>query len=477
MVSTRASKPLIKALAGISILFGIATIASGGRALFVQHAIADPTAKIVPFVLYFNFAAGFAYIITGLGLMLRRRWAPAFAVAIAVTTTIASIGLGVWIFAGNPYEMRTVGAMSLRTAFWIGVSLVSILRWRAVSTTRLLISLVAIIGMSGCASRPGRDSLIVQDNAPGIGQKVTIIAATDRQRDSTGIGYTAARAPTLQFERFTVRSQGARDDSKSGAINTPASSAQKYLVTSREIVDANALNTHNDILIYVHGYNYTFQEALFRLASVVEDGNLTETPVLFAWPSEGVVTGYVADKDAAAYARDDLAKLLANLAKRHPKRHITLFGHSMGAWLAVEALRQLKLADRDDVLRHVNQVVLAAPDIDIDLFKRQIDTIGPLPHPIILLNSTDDRALAISSRIGGSRMRIGSVGEKNTVVRRMVADGAIKVIELSKFPTPDGTNHNRFIKLVDVLAKSENKENTLLNNGFSSAIWHIGSLK
>lgn len=131
MESARASKPLIKVLGGIAILFGIATIISGGRALFVFHAIADPTAKIVPFILYFNFAAGFAYIMTGFGLMLHRKWAPPFAVAIAVTTILVFIGLGTWIFAGKPYAMRTIGAMSLRAAFWFGVSLASILRWRA----------------------------------------------------------------------------------------------------------------------------------------------------------------------------------------------------------------------------------------------------------------------------------------------------------------------------------------------------------
>lgn len=69
MVSVWTSNPVIKVLSGIAILFGIATLVSGGRALFELHGTENSAAKIVPFVLYFNFAAGFAYIISGVGLI------------------------------------------------------------------------------------------------------------------------------------------------------------------------------------------------------------------------------------------------------------------------------------------------------------------------------------------------------------------------------------------------------------------------
>jgi len=76
MVSVWTSNPVIKVLSGIAVLFGIATSVSGGSALFELHGTQNSTAQIVPFVLYFNFAAGFAYIVTGAGLILKRRWAP-----------------------------------------------------------------------------------------------------------------------------------------------------------------------------------------------------------------------------------------------------------------------------------------------------------------------------------------------------------------------------------------------------------------
>lgn len=133
MVSFRASDLLIKVIGVTAVLFGIATLISGGSAIFALHEIAEPSAKIVPFVLYFNFAAGFVYIVTGVGLFLRLRWAPVFATLIAAATTVVFVGLGVWIFVGNAYEGRTVIAMTLRAAFWCVASFISINRNRTLS--------------------------------------------------------------------------------------------------------------------------------------------------------------------------------------------------------------------------------------------------------------------------------------------------------------------------------------------------------
>lgn len=125
----------IKASGVVAILFGIATVVSGGNAILDLHGIQESREKIVPFVLYFNFLAGFAYIITGVGLILRSRWAPAFAVAVAIATVIVFAGFGVRIFQGGAYEMRTLIAMSVRTAFWCSVSIVALVTRNAYSTS------------------------------------------------------------------------------------------------------------------------------------------------------------------------------------------------------------------------------------------------------------------------------------------------------------------------------------------------------
>lgn len=324
-------------------------------------------------------------------------------------------------------------------------------------TIRGMIWPIMIISVSACAARPDADALTIRHGISEPYRTVTIITATDRQQDPAGIGYTAEMAPRLRFERFTIAIPAAHTTQGKTRSQIQKSHPQKYTVTGREAITAKNMDMNSDTLIYVHGYNYNFHESLFQLAKIVTQGELKESPILFSWPSEGSVTGYVADKNAAIYARDDLVELLDDLKKSRARGKVTLFGHSMGAWLVIESLRQLKLSDRDDVLRRIDQVVLAAPDIDVDLFKRQVETIGTLKRPIIVLNSTDDRALAISSRIGGSRARVGSIGRENATIQELIASRKIKLIDLSTLPTPDKTNHNRFIRLVELLSNSNNK--------------------
>lgn len=127
----------IKLFGGLAILFGIATIISGGNAILALHGVSRPDDAVVPFVLYFNFAAGFAYIANGTGLILRRHWAPTLAAFIAVATIIVFAGLGVWIFVGNAYETKTVIAMTLRAAFWSSASVVAAIGYRGGATRPL----------------------------------------------------------------------------------------------------------------------------------------------------------------------------------------------------------------------------------------------------------------------------------------------------------------------------------------------------
>jgi len=78
------------------------------------------------------------------------------------------------------------------------------------------------------------------------------------------------------------------------------------------------------------------------MAQMVADANIDGVPIVFAWPSEGRETGYVADKDAAAFSRDQLAALLTTLARKPGFGRVDVLGHSMGGWLTMEALRQLR---------------------------------------------------------------------------------------------------------------------------------------
>jgi hypothetical protein len=112
-------------LALVAIGFGGVTILVGGRTLFGGVEARSAAGNIVAFVLWFNFVAGFAYIIAGIGLLLRKRWAAYLSTAIAFATIAVFIALGIHIFIGLAFEERTVGAMMIRSAVWVTIAVLA----------------------------------------------------------------------------------------------------------------------------------------------------------------------------------------------------------------------------------------------------------------------------------------------------------------------------------------------------------------
>lgn len=106
----------------LAIAFGLMTIKEGGAVLLGVPAARIAAGDYVPFVLWFNFIAGFAYVIAGIGLWLQRRWATALALAIAAATVLIFVAFGVHIFSGGAYAERTPVAMSARSLIWIVIA-------------------------------------------------------------------------------------------------------------------------------------------------------------------------------------------------------------------------------------------------------------------------------------------------------------------------------------------------------------------
>ena len=109
-----------------AIVFGVVTVLTGGRALFGSLESRADFGNAVPFVLRFNFLAGFVYIVAGAGLLLRRRWAVYTSLFVAVSTILVFAAFGVHVIGGGTFERRTIGAMTIRSLFWIVVTIVSI---------------------------------------------------------------------------------------------------------------------------------------------------------------------------------------------------------------------------------------------------------------------------------------------------------------------------------------------------------------
>lgn len=109
----------------LAIGFGLLTLWEGGVVLFVDGAARQAAGHYVPFVLWFNFLAGFAYVVAGVGLWMRRRWAMWLAIAIAAATALVFLAFGVHVILGGAWERRTVVAMTLRTLVWAGIAAVA----------------------------------------------------------------------------------------------------------------------------------------------------------------------------------------------------------------------------------------------------------------------------------------------------------------------------------------------------------------
>lgn len=170
----------------------------------------------------------------------------------------------------------------------------------------------------------------------------------------------------------------------------------------------------DEVAIFVHGYNNTPSEALYRFAQIGHDFEITSPRILFAWPSAGTATGYVYDRDSVLFSRDPLADLLTQIS-RTTNKEINLMAHSMGAHLTMEVLRQLAITGRRDVLDDLRVVALFAPDIDPDIFRAQARAIGTLPDPFVIMTSSQDRALNLSAFLNIGRQKVGDLSRAKDV--------------------------------------------------------------
>ena len=111
----------------VAVAFGLLTIKEGGTVLFGGEAARAAAGNYVPFVLWFNFVAGFAYVVAGIGLWMQSRWAVWLAIAIAAATALTFAAFGAHVYFGGSYEQRTAIAMSMRTLVWIAIAAIG---WR-----------------------------------------------------------------------------------------------------------------------------------------------------------------------------------------------------------------------------------------------------------------------------------------------------------------------------------------------------------
>lgn len=166
--------------------------------------------------------------------------------------------------------------------------------------------------------------------------------------------------------------------------------------------------------------------------------------VLFAWPSKGGLLDYGYDRESALLARHHLADVLAAVLQDPFGAKLNLVAHSMGTLVTLEALRGYRDRFGDTGLDRLGAVVLAAPDIDLDVFKAGLGRLGALRAKIAVITATNDRALDLSRRLAGGE-RVGALAPET------LAGLGVKVIDATEFAT-GLVRHDVFVANADVRA-------------------------
>jgi esterase/lipase superfamily enzyme len=172
-----------------------------------------------------------------------------------------------------------------------------------------------------------------------------------------------------------------------------------------EMAKSLAQTSSKAILVYVHGYNMSFAETAMRTAQLAHDLDFPGLPFFFSWPSAGQVTGYLRDSESAQLSEDAFDQVLDDLS-RLSGGEIYVIAHSMGSRVVTQALRSR--VDKGKSTAHVRELLLAAPDINADLFRK---AIAPRLQAMqgtqtTVYASSSDLALMASKAVHGYR-RVG----------------------------------------------------------------------
>ena len=163
-----------------------------------------------------------------------------------------------------------------------------------------------------------------------------------------------------------------------------------------------------DVLIYVHGFNQTFEMAALDAARLSDGVKFRGETLAFSWPSRAKLFDYAYDRESAMWSRDALQEVLEGLMASPTIGRIHIVAHSIGTMLTLEALRQVYARRGETAADRIGAVVFASPDIDMDVFSSSIPRIGPLAPKITVITATNDRALELSGWIAGGVTRVGA---------------------------------------------------------------------
>jgi esterase/lipase superfamily enzyme len=281
------------------------------------------------------------------------------------------------------------------------------------------------LALSSCVGRPLQGLLVPSAESAEGASQVPIVVATTRQRstDDAGEMFGSASATVISYARITISIPP--DQVRTiGEIQWPASPPgdphRDFVTASAEYLDrpgfGAALNSiakatrRSKAIIFVHGFANRFDDAAYRLAQISQDSKAPAVPILFSWPSRGVVglRAYESDRDSASQSRDQLDQLIDTVALSPSVKEVTLLCHSMGCLLMLDTLRSRSMR-MGRIGGKIKNVLLVAPDVDVNIYREEMQQMGnPRPRFALFL-SQDDHALKISKSLWGGATRLGDV--------------------------------------------------------------------
>jgi esterase/lipase superfamily enzyme len=277
-------------------------------------------------------------------------------------------------------------------------------------------SVASVLALGGCA---GLGATGATFDASSLSVDRTLLVATTRKPVNGGRAkpwFGSGRAPTMTLARAKLVPP---DDSRFSlaAVGLADWRLDGVQAVSGEVSDLLAqAGGGGDVLIYVHGFNQTFETAALDAARLDDGIKFRGQTMAFSWPSKAELLDYAYDRDSAMWSRDAFERVLSSIVSAPGSGRVHIVAHSMGTMLTLESLRQLYAHYGDTVTGRIGAVVFAAPDIDMDVFSAAISRVGPLAGKITVVTATNDRALELSGRLAGGMTRVGAA-EKAAIER------------------------------------------------------------
>jgi len=322
-----------------------------------------------------------------------------------------------------------------------------------------MLCVLIAVAIAGCSMQNGGYLLPLEGETGGT--LVDLLAVTTRAPSSEdGLLFTGDRGDEVSFTNVVVSlPPGRAPGTVQWPKKSPGNPETEFVVTSVTPLERSDLpdwfhsvaGTQRRVFVYVHGFNTRFDRAVFRMAQLTQDSDANAAPVLYSWPSRGQVLDYRRDLDNATYSRSDLADLLEFAANAPAVGEIVILAHSMGSLVAVEALRQIALAN-GKIPAKITNLILASPDLDVGLFRRQVEEMGPNRPQITLFVSTNDRALKLSATLSRGMTRLGAVDPTDEAYRAQLSDiERLTILDLSELRSGDRINHSAYANSPEVV--------------------------